>query len=340
MNPSTNQILGTVEVLLQEEMECILPNNHLSQWQPFYWESSVKGELNSISIPYSQGWMKNTDIEIAIQNWQEIEKNGIPTPEEYNDYADGILEEEEEYEYEEFEQLEEYDEEIVDRKSPEFQQRKNIYQQLSKLLKSKLQKLEVYQFSCSIEYSCFAIVGQLLDNENWICVTSTVPKETPDFNDIIVTENNTKVFIAQPNTDLESQIDKILEFLTPVLTYGHYDGGYDHTYLHKIIYQTASTKQTALQNALIASGFLQIATFKSFYPDEREYLFQSFGSEEEGEELYAKYQHLNLFLKAKFPELILYTFRFWDYTQLFIVGESAENDRVGLRLTSEFDYNP
>ena len=124
------------------------------------------------------------------------------------------------------------------------------------------------------------------------------------------------------------------------MIYGHYDGGYEHTYLHKIIYETASTKQIALQNALIKSGFLQVCKFQSFYPDEREYLFQSFGTHEEGEELYAKYQHLNSFLKAKFPELIAYTFRFWDYTQIFIVGESAENDRVGLRLTSEFDYNP
>ncbi|MEO1432285.1 MAG: hypothetical protein AAFS12_18205 [Cyanobacteria bacterium J06632_19] len=88
---------------------------------------------------------------------------------------------------------------------------------------------------------------------------------------------------------LESQLDKILASLTPVLTYGHYDGGYEHTYLHKIIYQTASTKQTALQNALIKSEFLQITEFKSFYPDQREYLFQSFDSEEEGQELYQKY---------------------------------------------------
>ena len=90
MNPSTTPTLATLEILLQEEMECILPYNHSSYWQPFYWESSVKEEFNLISLLYSQGWMKNTDIEIAINNWQEIEKNGIPTPEEYNSYADGI----------------------------------------------------------------------------------------------------------------------------------------------------------------------------------------------------------------------------------------------------------
>ena len=84
MNPSTTQLLGTIEVLLQEEMECILPYNHTSEWQPFHWESSVTGEFNLIFLLYSQGWMRSTDIEIAIQNWQEIEKNGIPTPEEYN----------------------------------------------------------------------------------------------------------------------------------------------------------------------------------------------------------------------------------------------------------------
>ena len=324
MNPLTTQLLASLEVLLQEEIECRLPNNHTSDWQPFYWDFLVKGEFNPISLLYSQGWMKNTDIEIAINNWQEIERMGVPTLDEYSSYAESVFE---------------YEEDEVDRNSPQFQQRKNYYKQLSKLLKSNLYDLEVYEFSCWAEYSCFAIVGQL-NNQNWICVTSSVPQETPDLSHIFVVVNNLETLSNKYKSDSESQINQILESLKSVLIYGHYYGGYDHTYLHKIIYKTASTKQTALQNALIASGFLQIATFKSFYPDEREYLFQSFGSEEEGEELYQKYQHLNSFLKAKFPELILYTFRFWDYTQLFILGESTENDRVGLRLTSEFDYNP
>lgn len=325
MNPSTTQILATLEVLLQEEIICRLRDNNISEWKPFYWESSVKGGFNLISLLYSQNWMKNTDIEIAINNWQEIEEMGIPTPGGETFYAECVFEEEEDE---------------VDRKSPEFQQRKNYYQQLSNLLKSNLYDLEIYEFSCWADYSCFAIVGQILDNENWICITSTVPQETPDFNNIIVTSNNTEAFLAQPNTDLESQIDKILESLTPVLTYGHYDGGYEQTYHHQIIYQTASTKQTALQNASIKSGFLKVGEFQSFYPDNQDYIFNDYSGEEEGQELYQKYQHLNSFLKAKFPELILYTFRFWDYTQLFIVGESPENDRIGLKLTSEFDYNP
>lgn len=324
MNPLTTKLLGTLEVILQEEMECILPYNHTSEWQPFYWESSVKGEFNLISLLYSQGWMKNTDIKIAINNWQEIEQIGVPTLDEYCSYAECVFEDEEDE---------------VDRKSPQFQQRKNYYKQLSKLLKSNLYDLEVYEFSCWAEYSCFAIIGQV-DNENWICVTSSVPQETPDIDDIIFTQKNTKVPFDKPKTDLESQIDQILESLTPVLTYGHYDGGYEQTYNHQIIYQTASTKQIALQNALIKSGFLQVGKFQTFYPNQGEYIFHNYGSDEEWKVLYQKYQHLNSFLKAKFSELIAYTFRFWDYTQIFIVGESAENDRVGLRLTSEFDYNP
>ena len=45
-------------------------------------------------------------------------------------------------------------------------------------------------------------------------------------------------------------------------------------------------------------------------------------------------------IKAKFTELIVYKFRFWDYTHIFIFGKSADNDQLGLKLTSEFDYNP
>ena len=325
MNPSTTQLLATLEVLLQEEIICRLRFNHTSEWKPFYWESSVKGEFNPISLLYSQGWMRNTDIEIAINNWQEIEQMGIPTLEEYSSYAESVFEDEEDE---------------VDRKSPEFQQRKNYYKQLSNLLKSNLYDLEVYEFSCSADYSCFAIAGQQLDNESWICITSTVPQETPDFSDIVVNQEDTLIPFDKPKTDVESQINQILESLTPVLTYGHYDGGYEQTYHHQIIYQTASTKETALQNALMKSEFLKTGKFQTFYPDDRDDIFYCDGSEEEGEELYEKYQHLNSFLKAKFPELTMYTFRFWDYTQIFIVGESAENDRVGLMLNSEFDYNP
>jgi hypothetical protein len=327
MHSSTTQILATLEVILQEEIICLFKYNYTSEWQPFYWESSVKGELNLISLLYAQGWMRNTDIEIAINNWQEIEQSGIPTPKFYNDYAEWALE------------YEEYTKDEIDRRSPQFQQRKNIYQQLSKLLKSNLYDLEVYEFSCSAKYSCFAIIGQV-DNENWICVTSSVPQETPDIDDIIFTQKNTKVPFDKPKTDLESQIDQIIESLTPVLTYGHYDYGYNNTYNHQIVYQTASTKQIALQNALIKSGFLQVGKFQTFYPNQGEYIFHNYGSDEEWKVLYQKYQHLNSFLKAKFSELIAYTFRFWDYTQIFILGESAENDRVGLKLTSEFDYNP
>ena len=325
MNPLTTQLLASLEVLLQEEIECRLPNNHSSDWEPFYWDFLIKGEFNPISLLYSQGWMRNTDIEIAIKNWQEIEEIGVPTPKRYNDYADYTLE---------------YCEDEVDRKSPEFQLRKNIYNQLSKLLKSSLNDLEVYEFSCSPVYSCFAVIGKI-DDKNWICITSTVPQETPDLTEIIVTEENTEVPFNKSKTDLEFQIDKIIESLTPVLTYGHYDGGYDNTYHHKIIYQTASEKDIALQNALIKSGFLQIGKFQTFYPNEGKYIFDNYGSDdEEAIELYSNYQHLSSFLKAKFPELIVYTFRFWDYTQIFIVGKSAEKDRVGLRLTSEFHYNP
>ena len=207
------------------------------------------------------------------------------------------------------------------------------------MLKSNLDDLEVYEFSCSPVYSCFAVIGQL-DNKNWICITSIVPQETPDISEILVTEDNTEVHFDKPKTDLEAQIDKILESLTPVLTYGHYDGGYDNTYHHEIIYQTASKKDFALQNALTKSGFLEVGKFQTFYPNEGQYIFDNYGSDEKGIELYSKYQHLNSFLKTKFPELTIYTFRFWDYTQIFIVGESVENDRVGLRLNSKFHYNP
>ena len=78
----------------------------------------------------------------------------------------------------------------------------------------------------------------------------------------------------------------------------------------------------------------------SYFPDSRKYIFTDYSEREEGSILFEKYQKLNKFLKIKFAELIMYKFTFWDYTHIFIVGQSVDDDWVGLRLTSEFDYNP
>ena len=326
MHIQTEQLLGTIEVLLEEELICILPYNQTSQWKPFVWDSEEKGELSAISLLKSEGWIKPTDIEIAIQNWQAIEQSGIPTLDEYDDYAEGRFDEDD----------------YQDREAPEFVSRKSSYRQLAEYITANIKNLQVYQLSSHRVYSCFAIVGELED-ASWICITSTVPQETPEFEDILVTQpQNYSDLNNLPNesNNIVNQIEKVLEPLTPVQTYGFYDGGYEHTYQHQILCKTASTEEDALQKALISSKAMDIKPFKTFYPDPNEYIFTDYSGREEGIEWYNQYQQLNNFLTTNFTRLIMYKFNFWNYTHIFVIGKSSSNDWVGLRLTSEFDYNP
>lgn len=48
MHPTTEQLLATLEVLLEEELICLLPSNKISSWQPFIWNSSQKVEFLSL----------------------------------------------------------------------------------------------------------------------------------------------------------------------------------------------------------------------------------------------------------------------------------------------------
>ena len=63
-------------------------------------------------------------------------------------------------------------------------------------------------------------------------------------------------------------------------------------------------------------------------------------SNEVTKEFEERAQHLNKFLSQTFPDLKLYRFCFWDYENLYILGKSATEDRVGIVIRSQFTYNP
>lgn len=326
MDIQTEQLLGTIEVLLEKELICILPYNQTSEWKPFVWDSEEKGELSVISLLKSEGWIKHTDIEIAIQNWQDIEQSGVPTPDGDDHYAEERFDEDD----------------YQDREAPEFVSRKDVYRELAEYITANVKNLQVYQLSSHRVYSCFAIVGELGD-ASWIYITSTVPQETPDFEDILVTTNQDDFNLnnlRNESNNIVNEIEKILEPLAPIKIYGFYDAAYEHTYQHQILWKTASTEEEALKKALILSKVLDIKHFKTFYPDPEEYIFTDYSDREEGIKWYNQYQQLNNFLTTNFTQLIIYKFNFWNYTHVFVIGKSSGNDWVGLRLTSEFDYNP
>lgn len=64
MKLETEQLLGTLEVL-----------NH----ETFLWETETQGKFNIWRLMISEGFVSLTDVEIALEHWQNIERWGTPT---------------------------------------------------------------------------------------------------------------------------------------------------------------------------------------------------------------------------------------------------------------------
>ncbi|MEH2064002.1 MAG: hypothetical protein V7K50_17340 [Nostoc sp.] len=57
---------------------------------------------------------------------------------------------------------------------------------------------------------------------------------------------------SQANQNLITQVQILLNNLTPITNYGYYHGGYNYTYQHQIVGALAKTKTTAIELALQA----------------------------------------------------------------------------------------
>ena len=73
MNKETKKILGTLELLL-ESCPCInIPGHEDGGYiYPFVWETSKNGEFNAFNLSLSKGWLKQTDDDVVLKNWQEM----------------------------------------------------------------------------------------------------------------------------------------------------------------------------------------------------------------------------------------------------------------------------
>ncbi|MCU0516383.1 MAG: nuclease A inhibitor family protein [Oscillatoria sp. Prado101] len=324
MNPKTVQILATLEVFLGKKLVgCHLPDNCISYWQPFAWNSAENGELNVLNILQAEGWMHLTDPEVALESWQQIERRGTAT--EDGDY---------------------YAPRWKDRENilaPEISQsRAGSYQALLQLLQGRLKQLKAFKLSCSTDFACYILLGET-ETGDWLCIAPTVPQETPDFGDIIVTEPcpNSEFNAAVQETALllQGEIDKILSALTPISIYGHYEGDYDHTYDHKIVCEVAATDKLALQAALLSSGLLVLGQFRELYLERKDWVWDDYSMQKQWDSVFQKYRKLNVFLKKYFPKMVMYRLRFWDLEHIYILGQPAGDDCAGLKLASKYIYN-
>ncbi|MGB7444312.1 MAG: hypothetical protein WA919_24865 [Coleofasciculaceae cyanobacterium] len=86
MQPETQQLLGTLEVLTDELRFFVRrENNWFHEITPFSWDVETQEELNAWNLLRLRNRVQPTEVEEAIANWQAIERRG--TPIEDNDYA-------------------------------------------------------------------------------------------------------------------------------------------------------------------------------------------------------------------------------------------------------------
>ncbi|MEH2368117.1 hypothetical protein [Nostoc sp.] len=321
MQPETEQILGTLQVIVEPYLTVDLPGHENGGTiVPFVWDVSEQGEFNVINLCLANGWLQLTDVDKRIRSWQKMEY-----AKSFYDFYLGVEEE---------------------------NLRKNIFEYLLQFLHINLQDLEAFlqdleSFS-SMPYSCSRgvvlpglVIGRTTDG-TWICICPTVYKETAIPQELIyrspLSQSTSSQLFAENTLNLISQLEAITSELGIISLEGDLGGGYYYNYDHQIVYDVAVSKELAFEQAFQKAGILELKQFHSLYQD-KNYL----GEYYEGyklEKVFAKYEQINNFFKQTFSEVIMYRFSFFTQEHIYIIGQNNPGDRVGLYLNSEFVYNP
>lgn len=327
MKPETEQRLGTLEVLLEKEIRYYLPcHEDGAILKPYAWDATIKDQFTPLNLIKSEGWIIETDPEVALANWLWPAQNGLASSliHLYNKDPKKIIDE--------------------DTKNHRYQQ----YSNLIKLLTKKIKKLQAFSFSYNSHYSLSVIVGKVPDSQRWICLSSTVPQETPKcINKLIhcspYKEEKPSNLEAEQLSKIEKTINNMIKELGEIMIYGYYDGGYGHIHYHSIVLASGNSQEEAINNALLKSHLFEIYKIEKimiqgdggsgFSVDDRDYNTDNI-------------THLIKFLNTMFPKLLLYRFCFWDYEHLYILGETDNSQQdtsascVGVAIHSQFTYNP
>lgn len=231
MRPDTEQIFANLEVITPALSGFNLPGHEDgASIYPFVWETSENGEFNILNLCRYNGWLKQTDVEITIRKWQQLE---------YLNYF------------------------------PDFDWNPNIWkiirdqlELLSNFLKNNSQVLESFCFNCETYRINFELPGTIvcqLNDESWICICPTYYKETEikkeQFERSPNNKSISKTFTAETLT-LISKIQAIIPDMVTIHLEGDFGGGYDYSYDHKFVFAAAETKELAIEEALQASGML------------------------------------------------------------------------------------
>ena len=312
MNKETKKIFGTLEVLL-EYCPCInIPGHEDGGYiYPFVWDKSKQGEFNPFNLSLSKRWLKQTDDDVILKNWQEMQ---------YVIYFDKSYS---------------CTEEQI--------QKSNIITALSQLLKNNLRKLEAFNVTNSYEYNFGLVIGQTIDGE-WISVCPSVYRETHISQKQIYRTQQSQDF----NLEQMSQNTKILiqsiEAITSeigTINVGYEGGDYYINYDYHMVYAVNKTRESVIEKILQSSRMLEISKFHSFYPDKQYFQQWEFVDEPDKQELmYQIYTQINQFFNQTFSGVMMYRFSFEVFENIYIIGETKNGDRTGIYIKSEFIYNP
>jgi hypothetical protein len=317
MHPQIEQIIATIEVLIEEPFYFNLAGYENKQKEAFGWDTSIYSFFSILNLIISEKWLVPTDPEAALADWKQPEETGVA--------SDKIELDEDEVE-----------EAGIPLDDATKAARLEQYQSLLDCLTANLHSIKAYTLRCDYDYSLSAIAGILPDNR-WICLSPTVPQETGkdpvEEMRCILLENNEAI---SPASELEIQIEQILDNLKPIKIAGWYGGGYEHVHDYQLIYATGDNLESALENCLIKAGLVEVYKFDRFFPTDHSCGYDLHSHPEMGD----RFERLNRFLKATFANLRMYRFCFWDYEHLYFLDANQTNDKAGIVMRSQFNYNP
>jgi|GEM_PF-2521741 len=340
MQPETAQWLGSLECLLENKLWISFPwHEEGGTLQPYVWDAEVHNTLTVLHLLQVEGWMQATDLEVALQDWQWPEQQGSAAPGMFVFDPQFCLQD---------------DPENILLDGETQSERSQIYQTLQTLLKTELQDVQAFKLSCCPDYSLSIVMGKTAGNL-WLGLAAIVPQETPfkmfeqdgirrlDFH-FVDGEGELKysvlpdLAIATPKQEAGAidptlaQIQALLSQLEPIRIYGWYDGGYRHTHNYGIICASGKEYEQVFELTLKTAGLFQLHQFQGFD-------FETAPNNKNDEDR-QMFQQLNRFLNRTLSNIKLYRFCFWDYEHIYVLGQSRENDRVGIVVRSQFFYNP
>ncbi|MDY6804466.1 MAG: nuclease A inhibitor family protein [Cyanobacteriota bacterium] len=312
MKLETEQILGTLEVLTEGRLLFSTSQNEVSSFTSFLWEEAEKGEFNLLNLGRSQGWLQRTDLDVVVDSWQAVEQTCSVEPDAEPEY----LEDEEDYS-------------PVDEATAA--QRREKYRSLLQLLEGYLDEIAAYRFGLHPAEYCFAVVIGKTEDGDWICVSPTVARELEIDEDIVARSALPKPAASRPlgekTKELRSRVEDIASQLEPLTVFGYYGGGYDYRFEYRLVCAAATTRNMALQEALVAARMLETYKFERCEPD-----WEGLCDDENIEDISRGYDELNQFIERYLPDMIVIRCSFWNWDKVYLVGKPQPGEWVGFCL--------